>query len=104
MRFSVNIQPTAKADAMEAVEFIARHSPRNAERWYEGILAAIQSLEEMPRRCPMAREARAVKCEIRQHHFGVYRILFTIRESEVRVLHIRHGARRTMRRDEIDLE
>ena len=104
MKFAVTIQPTAQADAFEAVAYIARHSPDNANKWYEGILATMQSLDEMPRRCPMAREARAVKREIRQHHFGVYRILFTILDSEVRILHIRHGARRTMRRDEIIMD
>ena len=56
----------------------------------------------MPRRCPLAKEARAVGREIRCLSFGrrrnLYRILYEIDEQRgvVHVLRIRHGALRDL--------
>jgi mRNA-degrading endonuclease RelE of RelBE toxin-antitoxin system len=61
-------------------------------------MTCLYSLEEMPTRCPLAREATEAKREIRCLHFGkrkhVYRILYEIDEPReaVWILHIRHGA------------
>jgi plasmid stabilization system protein ParE len=78
-----------------------------AERWLDGIEDAILSLREFPNRCPLARESREFPEEIRQFLYGrragKYRILFVIRNDEVRILHVRHGARRWMRGDQIEL-
>jgi hypothetical protein len=67
----------------------------------------LYSLEDMPRRCPLAREADAAKREIRCLIFGkkrsVWRILYEVDERRrmVWVLHIRHGARQDLRHDEL---
>ena len=79
-------------------------SPEKARQWYEGLLKAIESLSEMPKRCPLAREDRYFSQEIRQLLYGKnrnsYRILFTIIEDNkaatVRILHIRHAAQQTL--------
>lgn len=67
-------------------------------------MKAIESLSEMPKRCPFARENDYFTMEIRQLLYGrgrnLYRILFTIVEgkeaSTVRILHIRHAAQQTL--------
>jgi hypothetical protein len=46
----------------------------------------------MPRRCPIAPEGAAFPIEIRQFLYGSYRVLFTVDDSGVHVLHIRHTA------------
>ena len=62
----------------------------------------------MPGRCPLAPENEHFQQDIRQLLYGrgrsIYRILFTMVEvagtsddAEVRVLHVRHGARQTLR-------
>ena len=73
--------------------FIAREAPAAAAEWMEGVEAAIDSLEEMPARCPVAPEPRFAKRGIRQLLYGRYRILFRLEGRYVRVLTILHTAR-----------
>ncbi len=76
-----------------------------------GLFEAISSLATMPERCPLIPEADEFATPIRQLPYGrragVYRIIFDVQsypESRglVRVLAIRHGARDTIRVDEIE--
>ena len=59
---------------------------------------AIASLATFPKRCPIAPESARFPFEVRQLLYGrkphVYRILFTIENNTVNVLHIRHGRRK----------
>jgi len=52
----------------------------------------------MPKRCPLAPENEYYPEEIRQLLYGRrqgrYRILFTIEQRTVTILHVRHGAQR----------
>jgi plasmid stabilization system protein ParE len=61
------------------------------------LLKALRSLAEHPQRCSLAPENEVFEEEIRQLLYGkrqnVSRILFTIREQTVYILHIRHAAR-----------
>jgi plasmid stabilization system protein ParE len=82
-------------------------SPIKASQWYSGLIQAIESLSQMPKRCPLARENEYFSQEIRQLLYGrgrnSYRVLFTILEkpdmSIVRILHIRHASQRTIGED-----
>jgi plasmid stabilization system protein ParE len=100
-QFSLVIEDTAYADMDEAVTFIAARSPDAAARWLAGVERAIRSLTKFPERCPLAPESDLFPRKIRELFYrnepGRYRILFTIREDEVHVLHVRHGARDTLR-------
>lgn len=97
MKCRVIIESRAVADLNSHVEWIENQgAPLNAERWMEIILEAIQSLAEMPARCPLAPENGWLGLEIRQHVVASHRILFTIDSRTVRVLHIRHAARRPL--------
>jgi plasmid stabilization system protein ParE len=104
MRYRVVIQPPAAEDLDQAYRWIADRSPDGAARWLDGALRAIQKLRSFPRRCQLAPENDAFAEEIRQLLYGDYRILFTIDGSQVRVLHIRHGARRYLDPDEVPEE
>jgi plasmid stabilization system protein ParE len=101
MRYRVSIGPSAEADIEEAYDWIAEQSPRNAARWFNGIKKAIESLESMPERYHAAMESPALGYEIRQLIYGNYRVLFTVRDDTVYVLHVRHGARLPIERGEI---
>jgi len=54
---------------------------------------------------PLARESREFDEPIRQMLYGkaphIYRVLFILRGNRVYVLHVRHGARRTMEPSEL---
>jgi mRNA-degrading endonuclease RelE of RelBE toxin-antitoxin system len=78
-------------------------APLRGPIWFEELIESLHSLDRSPYRCPLAREARKAKREIRCLLFGkrrdVYRILYEVDEAKraVWVLHIRHGARRDLK-------
>ena len=69
-------------------------------RWYDGLLKAIDTLEEFPNRCPKAPENKTSRREIRHLLHGskphVYRVLFTIQGDVVTVLHVRRPKQETL--------
>ncbi|RYG67880.1 type II toxin-antitoxin system RelE/ParE family toxin [bacterium] len=107
MAYKVVIQPQAESNIAEAFSHIAVYSPRSAQRWFIQVKNAIQSLDEMPKRCPIAPEARDLDFELRhllhRHFPSVYRIVFRIFEEagEVHILAVRHGAREPFSEEEM---
>jgi toxin ParE1/3/4 len=91
--FRVEIAEPAEADIEQAHDWLNAESTEAADRWIDGLLATIEKLRTMPRRCPLAPENSDHVEEIRQFLFGHYRILFTVDAQRVIVLHVRHGAR-----------
>lgn len=98
MAFEVRLSAAADVEADAIYERMAQQAPQGAFRWYNGLLDAMESLADLPRRCPLAPEGEHFNEEIRHLLSGkrrnVYRVLFTIRGNIVHVLHIRHGSRR----------
>src|SRR4051794_31610745 len=105
MKYAIAISEAAEAEAEAIYLWLLRRSPQRAATWYEGLLAAINSLADFPRRCPVARENARFDQEIRQLLYGTgrsaCRILFTILEpasaedeATVRIVHVRHAAQR----------
>jgi len=112
MAYRVDISPSALQDAEDAYLWIKEQSLTRAGVWYEGLLKAIFSLEEMPARCPIAPESEVIGIVIRQLFYGRknnrYRILFAIgyddanREDVVRIFRIRHSARPRLTPEEVE--
>ena len=100
---NVEITTLAEANLEEIYLRIRKDSSTRAVEWREGLLKAAQTLERFPRRCPLAPESGA-ELEIRQLVYGTYRVLFTIAKDTVYVLHIRHGARQTLRPGQAPIE
>ncbi|OKH14886.1 plasmid stabilization protein [Fischerella major NIES-592] len=105
MEYRIEISSVAEAEANSAFLRLSQIiSPSRASQWYAGLLQAIESLSQMPKRCPLARENEYFSQEIRQLLYGrgrnLYRILFTILEREevatIRILHIRHASQQTL--------
>lgn len=98
MKYFVRYSSTAEAEVQEAYSWIHRQSPFYAAKWLAGLLQAIASLESGPDSYPLAPEADTFLKPIRQLLYGkrrgIYRVLFEIEGDVVKVLHIRHGARR----------
>jgi plasmid stabilization system protein ParE len=104
MTYQVELSEPAEAEADSAYLWMLQRSPERAATWYDGFLRAIQTLDTMPTRCPLARESARFNREIRQLLYGrgrnAYRILFTITDLDstdeaalVRILHVRHSSR-----------
>jgi toxin ParE1/3/4 len=100
--YRILIQPPAFDDLELARRWIARHSAERADLWLQGIFEAIQTLTSFPRRCPLAPESDLFADQIRQLLHGDYRVLFMVEDHQVRILHVRHGARRTMTTDDME--
>ena len=100
MKYRVIIQPSADVDMDKAYLWMVEHAPDHATKWFNGLEDAIQTLESFPLRCPLAEESGAFAVEIRQliygQRVGAYRILFTVAEDAVQVLHVRHGRRKRL--------
>lgn len=106
MSYRVVIETRAIRDIDEAAGWIAAQASESAERWFNAIEAEIQSLARFPERCPRAREDGTFKYELRQliygRRHGRYRVIFTIQKDAVHVLHVRHGARPTMTKLDVE--
>jgi len=98
-RWTVIVETPAQQDIEAAYLWIAERDSEAADRWFNRIYETIGSLELFPERCPLAPESRFFDREIREAFHGrrqyKYRILFTVTEGEVHILHVRHGARLT---------
>jgi plasmid stabilization system protein ParE len=103
-KYRVDFSPEARLEALEAAEYIARTSPAAALRWYEGLERALAGLEAMPRRWARAPESEFLGEELRHSLYKSHRIIFRIEEDtrSVRVLHVRHAARRAIGEPETD--
>jgi plasmid stabilization system protein ParE len=108
MKYRIEISSVAEVEADGAFLRLSQvTSPTKASQWYLGLLQAIESLSQMPKRCPLARENEYFSQEIRQLLYGQgrnsYRVLFTVLEgqniSTVRILHIRHASQQTIGED-----
>lgn len=109
--YRIEVSDTADAEADEAFLWLVGRSADLAGRWYNGLLAAYQSLAQFPSRCPLAAENEAFEAvDVRQLLYGTgrntYRILFCIREGSeeqpatVRILHVRRAVRRWLGQSE----
>jgi plasmid stabilization system protein ParE len=65
MAFRVEISPRAFQDLDEIAQYIKENSSfEQAEKWFNGIIAAIRTLKEMPNRRPIAEESEEVGQEV----------------------------------------
>lgn len=90
-KYRVEIKPTAENDLARRFAQIEKESAQNAVSWYLGLIEAIEKLDELAERCPIAPEDVDVQRGIRHLIIGDYRVLYVIEEDVVIVLHIRHG-------------
>lgn len=106
MTFPVEIAPIAEAQIEQAYRWYREGNPEFADCWFRGIMNAIATLQEKPQRCTLAVEHEIFPEEVRQLLYNkaknIYRVLFTIRDSTVYVLYVRHSARSPLTIDDID--
>jgi plasmid stabilization system protein ParE len=91
--YSVSIETSAYRDIDEHVTYLVEHahSPDYPENWYESIMEAIHGLCDFPFSFAVAPENVEFKEEVRHRIVGSYRVLFTVTDDRVHVLHVRHG-------------
>ncbi len=101
MAFLVETTPESELDAEAILEWLFSHAGDTGIRWFLALEDAIASLAIAPARCPLAPENADSPFEVRHLLYGhpphLYRILFTIENDTVYVLHIRHGRRQPLK-------
>jgi len=106
MTFPVEITPIAEAQIEQVYRWYREYNPEFADRWFRGLMNAIATLQEKPQRCALAVEHEIFSEEVRQLLYGksknIYRVLFTIRDTTVHVLFVRHTAQALLTIDELD--
>jgi plasmid stabilization system protein ParE len=99
--YHIRILPSALQDASECYNYIAIESPIAANKWFNGLFDAVDSLSNIPNRCPIAPETYIIGREIRVLIYRKnYRILFAVEKDIVRIYHINHAARNIMTKEE----
>lgn len=113
MRFHVRLSKSARQDADDAYTWMKEHhSEAQAIRWFNGLVDAVNSLEEMPLRCPAAPEGAELGMELRHLLYGkrsaAYRLVYAVvsgsgnEEGTVHIYRIWHGARDRIRALDLD--
>ena len=97
--YQIIISPVAAADLEAIYEFVARDSPGNASILVERILNAIERLGSFPHRT-VAVPRRDTKRSVRSLPMQPYVVYFRVDDPSktVRILTVRHGARRKPKR------
>lgn len=102
--------------AIDDLDAIAHHirassSPMVAQRWFNSIIDSLASLRQLPTPCPIAPESVDLGREVRVLLHGRrnrrYKIYFAIDHQThstgtVHILHVRHWARHSITRDELE--
>jgi plasmid stabilization system protein ParE len=100
MAYRVEIAKNAEGELEELYLWVMARAPQQGAKWFNSLERAVQSLDQHPKRCPMAPESLDPVRPVRVLSYGrkphVYRIFFTIDEGAqlVRVVHVRRAARR----------
>lgn len=89
----IEMSATAKVDIEEIQSYIALDSPGRATAFTLRILDRIATLERLPRRHPIVRDATSLGESVRAVVVAPYKVYYTVAGNMVYVLHVRHGAR-----------
>ena len=103
MSSRVVISQRALDDLEEIRDYIAKHSPRNAAKFLEKLLAEFDVIADSPESYATAPENDLVPYTLRQFVVKPYRILYRVDAGRVEILHVRHGARLPARAVDLQL-
>jgi plasmid stabilization system protein ParE len=98
--YRVIITPRAGGDLEAIYDYIARESAQNAATMITRILDALEPLKQFPHRTVVERQDHKLRHPVRSLPVSPYIIYFRVLDDDrvIRVLHVRHGARRQPRR------
>jgi plasmid stabilization system protein ParE len=89
-----------------AADYIAQHAPETAERWFNGFVAALETLRRDATIYSLAPESSFCSIKVRQIIYRTrsrraHRALFTIRDDKVYILAIRRPGQDLLTEDEL---
>ena len=103
--FRVRLLSYAKADVQQIYDWLRQRASRGAEAWYNVLQTRLEQLCDDADGCEVAAESKRLGEEVRETFFKTrqgrrYRIVFTIFESEVRILRVRAPGLRPLKRSD----
>jgi len=107
MAYRVEIARNAETELEDLYLWVVARSPQQGANWFNGLERAVLSLDQHPKRFPVAPESITPEHPVRVLSYGrkphVYRIFFTVDDESrvVRFVHMRRGARRPPAPDEL---
>lgn len=107
MSYHLEITDRAKKDRNECFDYIYARSPEGALRWLEAFEAAAAALLTRPH-MGEAPESEGHETAIRQKFFRTahgrtYRLLYTICDDVIYIIHVRGAGQDLLGADEVDL-
>src|SRR3954466_15971507 len=98
--YDVRITAEASADLLAIHTYIRKHSEQNAAEMIERLLSAIDALDRLPHRYNMHRRSDKPDQIIRSMPVSPFVVYYRVLEDDrvVRILTVRHDARRKPRR------
>jgi plasmid stabilization system protein ParE len=98
--YRVLIPPKAAAELTEICAYIEKQSPQNAAKVAQNIVHAIDSLDLLPHRCKVHEGRADPALTVRSMPVPPFIVYYRVddRRRAVRILSIRHGARRQPKR------
>ncbi|MBW4597511.1 MAG: type II toxin-antitoxin system RelE/ParE family toxin [Brasilonema angustatum HA4187-MV1] len=102
MAFQVELSAQATQDIEEHYVWIQERSPAAAEKWFNGIMIAIDTLKDFPERCSKIPEQDSFTQEVRHFIYQKHRIIFTVQNSIVYILAVRHTARKPLENEDLE--
>ncbi|HUO07622.1 MAG TPA: type II toxin-antitoxin system RelE/ParE family toxin [Phycisphaerae bacterium] len=98
--FRIIITPRAGSDLESIHDYIAQDSPQAAQSVVTRILDALEHLRQFPHRAAVERQRPRLRHPVRSLVVSPYIVYFRAIDADetVRILHVRHGARRQPRR------
>jgi len=97
--YEIVFSPTALEDLESTLAWLSEEAPEKVAEWYDAIKTHINCLSQLPEAHPLAPEnglwgEEELRQLLFQSYPSKYRIIYTISEKKVRILSIRHGARK----------
>lgn len=93
MKRTVRVLKRAQRDVQEIHDLVAREAPLRADRFIDGLLDAIESLEEHADRGAPPRDPALRAKGFRHLVHGPYLVFFKVLRKQVRVYRVIHGHR-----------
>ena len=95
MAYRVEVARNAEADLEELYLWVVARAPQQGAKWLNGLERAVLSVDQHPKRCPIAPESIDPDHPVRVLSYGrkphIYRIFFILEDDGqlVRVVHVR---------------
>ena len=99
-QYRIIISCRAVRDLEKIHDYIAHDSPANADGMIKRVLDSVELFEQFPHRTVVEQQSSKIRHPVRSLPVPPYVVYFRVieRQKVVRILHVRHGARRQPRR------